>query len=115
MGARTLNFDAIAKIHFGFVGRAAGFSSDFLMQTAGLAQWQLWQETGLLSDRGVCNLTYYCDHPFATWSIRFGTYLYELYGDKLNQLDNDALGQALEAYIALYGEPPDPPPGAVAP
>jgi hypothetical protein len=115
IGGRTLNFDAVANIHFGFVGRAAGFSGGFLVKAAGVAQWQRWQKTGDPHDQGVCNLTYYCDHPFATWTIRFGAYLYELYGDRLNQLDDGALGQALEDYIAANGEPPDPPPGAVVP
>lgn len=61
---------------------------------------------------GVCNTTYYCDHPFATWSITFGSYLYELYKDRLDELDDAAFAAALAAYIEQYGAPPDPPPGS---
>ncbi len=114
-GNRTLNYDAVANIHFGFVGRAAGFDADFLAVAAGVAQEMRWRETGNPNDKGACNMTYYCDHPYATWSIQFGIYLYELYKDRLNDLDEAAFAKALEEYIRAYGAPPAPPPGAVAP
>jgi hypothetical protein len=41
-------------------------------------------------------------------------YLYdELYKDSLGELDDAAFASALEEYIAAYGEPPGPPPGAL--
>jgi RHS repeat-associated protein len=110
-----LNYDIVANVHFGFVGRAAGFDLDFLVAAAGVAQAKRAIQTGDPDDRGTCNTTYYCDHPFATWSVQFGGYLYELYKDRLHELDDVAIAAALAAYIAEYGEPPDPPPGALAP
>lgn len=115
LGNRMLNYDAVANIHFGFVGRAAGFDADFLVGAAGLAQLFRAVETRDPNDRGVCDMTYYCDHPFATWSIRLGIYLYELYQHRLNELNDAAFADALEEYIRKYGAPPAPPPGAVAP
>lgn len=115
LGNRTLNYIAVANIHYGFVGRAAGFDTDFLVAAAGIAQARLALRTGNPDDWGVCNTTYYCDHPFATWMIRFGAYLYELYHNRLNELNETAFASALEEYIRKYGEPPSPPPGAVAP
>ncbi|MFZ5915972.1 MAG: RHS repeat-associated core domain-containing protein [Chloroflexota bacterium] len=113
LGGQTLNFDAVANMHFGFVGRAAGFSDKLLVAAAGIAQEMLYRDTQDPNDKGVCNGTYYCDHPYASWSIQFGIYLYNEY--RLEGLDDEVFFSALEAYIAEYGEPPDPPPGAVAP
>lgn len=115
LGNRALNYDAVANIHFGFVGRAAGFNTDFLVAAAGIAQAQRALKTRVPDDWGVCNTTYYCDHPFATWTIQFGAYLYELYQYRLNELNDAALAGALEEYIRKYGALPAPPPGAVAP
>ena len=109
LGNRELNFDAGANIHFGFVGRAAGFSEEFLAAAAGLAQFQTYQANPVPLNQGVCDTNSYCDQPFATWSIRFGSYLYDLYGDRLDELDDDAFANTLEDYIEEYGEPPDPP------
>ena len=113
LGDRMLNYDAVANIHFGFVGRAAGFDTDFLVAAAGIAQAQRALQTGDPNDWGVCNTTYYCDHPFATWTIRFGAYLYELYHTRLDELNDAAFASALEEYIRIYGAPPAPPPGAL--
>jgi hypothetical protein len=110
---RQLNYDAVANTHFGFVGRAAGFDSDFLVKAAGFAQLKRFAlDTQDPDDFGTCNTTCWCDHPYATWSLRFGSYLYDEYGLELNE---KIFASALEAYIAKYGKPPDPPPGAVAP
>ncbi len=113
LGNRQLNYDAVANIHFGFVGRAAGFDTDFLVAAAGIAQAQRALQTSDPDDWGVCDTTYYCDHPFATWTIRFGAYLYELYQHRLNEMNDAAFADALEEYIRKYGAPPAPPPGAL--
>jgi hypothetical protein len=108
-----LNYDAIANMHFGFVGRAAGLEGDFLVQSAGAAQAMRALNTGDPNDWGTCNLTYYCDHEFATWSINFGIFLYDQYKDDLSKLTNTAFADALDSYIEQYGGPPAPPPGAL--
>jgi RHS repeat-associated protein len=114
LGDRVINYDAVANIHFGFVGRAAGFDNDFLATSAGIAQQMRAWETGNPDDQGACNTTSWCDHPFATWSIRFGSYLYDRYKDDLNALDAAAFAEALKDFIAEHGEPPAPPPGTVS-
>jgi RHS repeat-associated protein len=101
LGDRQLNWDAVANIHYGFVGRAAGFDADFLVKAAGVAQALRALQTGDPNDRGTCNKTYWCDHPFATWSIRFGSYLYELYHNRLNELNDAAFASALEEYKGM--------------
>jgi len=113
LGGVELNYDVVANMHFGFVGRAAGFKGDFLVISAGLAQEMLYRRTGNPNDKGVLDLEYWGDHPFATWSIRLGIFLYDTYGPE--GLNEEAFAEGLELYIDEYGEPPDPPPGAVAP
>jgi len=49
-------------------------------------------------------------HPQARSS-----YLYDLYHNRLDELNDAAFADALDEYIREHGEPPPPPPGAVAP
>ena len=107
----NLSYDAVANIHFGFVGRAAGFGESFLVEAAGGAQLITALKSGNPNDWGACNTTSFCDHPFATWSIKFGSYLYDLYNGKMDMLDNAGFSKALDEYIRLFGAPPPPPPG----
>jgi hypothetical protein len=69
-------------------------------------------KSGDPNDWEVCNTTSFCDHPFATWSIKFGSYLYDLYNGKMDMLDKAGFSKALDAYIRLYEALPPPPPGA---
>ncbi len=85
------------------------------MIAAGAAQLMHWRNTHDLNDKGTCDATSWCDHLYATWSIQFGSYLYDLYHDRLDELNDAAFADALEEYIREYGEPPLPPSGAVAP
>ncbi len=48
----------------------------------------------------------YFDEPFDTWCIGFGIYLYEQYGDKIDELTPETLEQALQEFTETYGEPP---------
>jgi hypothetical protein len=113
LGDCLLNYDALANIHYGFVGRAAGFSRGILDKAAGIAQFARWSQTGNPDDLGTCNFTSFCDHTFATWSINFGSFLYDLYKDRYDVLNKDTFTHALDQYIKQYGLPPVPPPGSV--
>jgi hypothetical protein len=106
-----LIFDPIANMHFGFVGRAAGFGENLLIAGAGVAQVRRAPDTGNPDDWGMWDC--WGDHPFATWSIKFGSYLYGKYANRLDELIDEALAQALTDYISEHGEPPDPPPSAL--
>jgi hypothetical protein len=111
IGGLQLDYDIVANMHFGFVGRAAGFDAKFLKFGAGAAQLKRFLfDTQDPNDFGDCRKSY-CDHPFAAWSIDFGSYLYDLYGNQLDELDEEALKQALQQYIEIYGAPPAPPAG----
>jgi RHS repeat-associated protein len=112
LGGRQLNYDAVANLHFGFVGRAAGFDGEFLVVGAGLAQVRRALETRNPDDRGTIGC--YGDHPYATYFVRFGIYLYGLYENGL-VIDETTFAQALDDYIEANGVPPPPPPGAVPP
>ncbi|MBN1890601.1 MAG: hypothetical protein JW850_21585 [Thermoflexales bacterium] len=105
LGNRQLHYDVIANIHFGFVGRAAGFSGELLKWGAGIAQTKRAITTLDPENFGDC-LGSYCDHPYATWAIGFGTSLYKDYWYRLDELTDEAFTQALQAYIEEYGEMP---------
>lgn len=110
-GTHQLSYDAIANMHYGFVGRAAGINGRFLVGAAGLAQLKRFVfETQDLDDLGspFC----YFDHRFATWSIKFGIFLYEKFKDDLSGLTDEAFLAALDEYIDKNGEPPPPPKNA---
>ena len=101
LGGREISYQAAANIHFGFVGRAATFESEFLQLGAGLAQ---------IDDHGFVleNVLYYGDQAFDNWCIRFGVYLHDLHGGwHLDQLTPEAFSGALEDFITENGEPPD--------
>jgi RHS repeat-associated protein len=117
LGGMTLNYDAVANIHYGFVGGAIGFDSDYLRQAAGIAQSLRWlgsifdpNEKGSWHNEPWGNP--YGDHPFATWSLVLGMFLYDEYG---LDMDEDDFATGIDLFIDTYGEPPEPPPGALAP
>jgi hypothetical protein len=88
LAGHEFNIDVVANIHFGYVGRASGFSADELLVGAGVAQilagtsdWAYWQS--------------YFDDPQDQFAIWLGIWLYEhpdmaledaieQYGDNLN-------------------------------
>ena len=112
LGNHDLNFQAVANIFFGFIGRASGFSEGELLLGAGIAQIKshgiVWENL---------NLSQLGDQAFDVWAVKFGFYLFDLYGWDLNiyewneirLLDKDAFAQALDDYIQAYGEPPELP------
>jgi len=95
-------------MHFGFVGRAAGLSPELLVIGAGVAQIQTARQSQNPNDKG--SLACWGDHPFATWSIKFGIFLYDNY--VANGISNQVFQKALQEYIKQYGAPPPPPPGS---
>lgn len=89
LAGRKFSYDVVANIHFGYVGRASGFSADELMFGAGVAQvldgtsdWDYWRS--------------YFDDPQDQSGIWLGIWLFEhpdmtledairMYGDNLRQ------------------------------
>jgi RHS repeat-associated protein len=83
----TYRYDIAANIHYGYVGRASGFSSNALLNGAGIAQIRA----------GTSSLTFLWtrfDSPFDQAAIQVGIYLYEKYGNV--QLTEEMLWQALQ-------------------
>lgn len=97
LGEKQVNFQAIANIFFGFVGRSIGMGEGYLQFGAGIAQ----VENGL--SKWFRNFASYPagwgDQEFDAWSIGFGFYLYELYGDDLSQLTENSLAEAFNNYV----------------
>lgn len=105
LGGQQLNYQAVANIFFGFQGRATGQVGWWLEASAGAFQVVRW----LPEDRSnIGPVATFFDDPFDNWSIGFGIYLYDLYGQNLDALTPEAFSEALKRYIEQYGEPPPP-------
>ena len=113
LGGQELNYQAVANIHYGFVGRAAGFGAEVLRSGAGIAQlkWYLKGKPDNVgpfayqNSSGDWTRAYY-DQPFDAWCVMFGIFLYDQYGSDLDGLTEDVFTQALQQFIEQYGEPP---------
>ena len=79
IGDQRLNYQAMANIHYGFVGRAAGFQGEILRLGAGVAQWMDWHSR---DPSKVGSWDTYFDQPFDAWCVGFGIFLYDQYGQK---------------------------------
>jgi hypothetical protein len=97
LGRHTLNFQVVANVYYGYMGRQIGFSETFLQAGAGVAQC----EHGLAHCAG--NLwdapSYYGDQAFDGWSVGFGFYLYNNYGNSPQSLNATTLTIALDSYV----------------
>ena len=101
LGNQDLNYQAVANIHYGFVGRAAGFGPGALLLGAGWDQIDD-HDTGFVWSRAP----YYGDQAFDYWNVQFGIFLYDQYGHRLQDLSPEAFAQAFDQYILLFGQPP---------
>ena len=78
----SLTFDTWSNIHYGFVGRAAGFDGGTLKDGAGLAQWLN-------------------DHPDASDLVKAGKYA-EFLGGGTGQYDHPEDQQAIQIGVDLW-------------
>ncbi|MGC9025771.1 MAG: RHS repeat-associated core domain-containing protein, partial [Chloroflexia bacterium] len=92
LAGKEWDYQIIANIHYGYVGRAAGFSGDLLLLGAGIAQCGSsgiqclgWINTGF-------------DEPADRAAILVGIYLWEKYGQYGIALTEEMLREALEKY-----------------
>ncbi|MBK7217243.1 MAG: hypothetical protein IPH95_09365 [Candidatus Promineofilum sp.] len=97
LGGKHLNYQVVANVFYGYIGRAIGMGKGYLQLGAGVAQ----VENGLL--HWLRNYNSYPpgwgDQEFDAWAIGFGSYLFELYGDDPSKLTRDSLAAALNDYI----------------
>ena len=105
LGGRQLNYQAIANIFFGFEGRATGQVGWWLEASAGAYQVVRWVRE---DPSNIGPVATFFDDPFDNWSIGFGIFLYDLYGQNLDALTPEAFNAALQQYIEQYGAPPPP-------
>jgi len=103
LGGMDVNFQAIANVFFGYVGRDIGMGEMYLQFGAGVAQ----VEHGV--DHWLANFLAYPqgwgDQAFDAWSIGFGFYLYDLYGHDPSLLTPESLADALREYNQTNPKP----------
>ena len=104
IGGMTLNYQAIANINFGAMGREIGMPS--WMLEGGAGAFQVWDNRRNPGNIGP--LSTYFDDPHDNWMVRFGEWLYDQYGDKFGKLTPDQLTDALKKYQKDNGSPGDP-------
>ena len=104
LSGAKLNFQAIANIHFGALGRAAGIPQGALELGAGI--FQIKDNWGSPSALGT-PATYF-DDPYDNWMINFGGWLYEQYGEEFGQLTQEQLEEAWKEYSGDHGSPGEP-------
>lgn len=107
IGDVNLNYQAVANIHFGAIGRAAGFTEEFLLSGAGV--FHVYDNGIKRGDWGnVGALENYFDDPYDAWMIRFGSWLYDNIGEKFGFLSDKDLTEAMKKYIQENGYPGEP-------
>ena len=104
LGGVTLNYQAIANIHFGAMGRAVGMPGWLLEGGAGA--FQIWDNKNNPEDIGKPGTFF--DDPYDNWMIKFGIWLYDHYEDEFGNLTLDQLEEALDIYIEDNGTPGEP-------
>jgi RHS repeat-associated protein len=82
VGSRLYRFDIWSNIHYGYVGRASGFSQPELTGGAGIEQIGSELYTGRLPHRfpGADNWAASWDDPSDNEAIQIGIHLWDLYG-----------------------------------
>jgi len=91
LAGKEWNYQIVANVHFGYVGMAAGFSSDWLLGGAGAAQ--------LLGGHSKPAWASTCfDDPADRAAILAGIYLYETYGQYGIPPSDEMLAEALALY-----------------
>jgi RHS repeat-associated protein len=110
-GGETTSFQAVANVHFGAVGRAAGFPAQLLAIGAGAFQILDALRSNQPSNIGPLwdgrRWTYF-DDPYDNWWVTFGMWLYTKYGTTPNALTGAEFEAALLYYIDQNGGPGQP-------
>jgi len=105
LGNQKMNYQAVANITFGYLGKAAGIPGPVL--EAGAGAFQLVDHIGK-SPENIGPLSTYFDDPYDNWNINFGEYLYDQYGSDPSQLTTDTFEDSLNEYEDQYGIPGSP-------
>ncbi len=99
-----LNFQAVANITYGAIGRSAGVPQWILESGAGAFQiWDNRNDPSVFGPPGT-----YFDDPYDNWMIRFGCWLFEQYGDQFGKLTKEQLEAAFKEFEKDNGSPGEP-------
>jgi len=100
----TLNFQAVANIHYGVMGREAGISQSMLELGAGTSQiYDNWGRPDAIGTPAT-----YFDDPYDNWMVNFGGWLYDQYGDQFGELTYIQLEDAYRRYKEEHNSPRQP-------
>ncbi len=104
-------FDIWSNIHYGFIGKRAGFSEFELINGAGYAQigdngkklseWKVWKEylKNRFIDFGDCDILGGFDDPNDTQAIKIGFRLYDKFKNSMHLLTEETImEEVLETY-----------------
>jgi Bacterial toxin 44 len=104
LAGKELDYQAVANIHFGAIGRSAGMSQWLL--EAGAGAFQIWDNRNHPNNLGPPGKFF--DDPYDNWMIRFGSWLYDHYGSRFGQLKPEDLNEAMERFEKENGPPRKP-------
>ncbi len=100
-----MNSQLVANIHFGAIGRAAGFPEKLLEFGAGV--FQIYDNGIKKNDwKSVGPPSCYFDDPRDNWGIKYGSWLYDNYGNRFGSMKRGEFSRAMKQYIRLKGAPP---------
>jgi len=109
LGGRIENFQAVANMHYGFVGAAVGYPQLLLTCGAGQAQYEAYHDKPNAPPDAVGGWDTCRDQPYDNWWIKFGYWLFHQFETRLDDLTADQLEEYLDQYINDNGEPPATP------
>ena len=99
-----LNFQAVANIHYGAIGRSAGIPQEVLEMGAGAFQINdNWNNPDAIGSPST-----YFDQSFDHWMVGFGGWLYDVYGDEFGNLTAEQLEAAYLEFNEENGDPGQP-------
>jgi RHS repeat-associated protein len=101
LGEHEFNYQALSNIHYGYIGAAAGFSSNLLQAGAGFFQDENTLGPWITFSDGPRIV--FRDDPFDNYWVRFGLYLFTEYGN--NELTEEEFMQGLDEFIDEHGDP----------
>lgn len=106
IGSYDLNYQSVANIVYGYIGREIRMTEDSLQLEVGVGQAEHgvnhWWDNFPEYPYG------FGEQEFDAWSVGFGSYLHELYGDGVLPLTDGAFSAALDDYISNNPNSPAP-------
>jgi RHS repeat-associated protein len=104
LAGQEYNFQAVANIYFGAMGRNVGIPLWILEGGAGSFQIRdNWNAPNTIGSAST-----FFDDPYDNWMIKFGSWLYDNYGTKFSKMTPEDFTGAMKQYEMKYGSPGEP-------